>query len=454
MSTREPPAKRYRSWTVFLAAMVSLLVLIVVPSMTARRRSEEVYREIRAIQQNYERNQGLLDRLSRNMFLISIAIREFLLDDAPESNRDYLQQVAARRSDMLAQIADLRRAFHPRETVTIDRLRQELDGYWDSVLPVFEWTPEQKAQRATYFLRQEQRPRRQSILAIAEEIGKLNAALYHAQYEKMDASARRFRTDIDRMLRLAFLAGLLVSVASILRIAWLERRAFEHYQEARRNGEELRSLSVQLRRAQEEERKVISRELHDAVGQKMTALRMALGGFERLRHAPDGEFGERLAEIKGLTEQSLRLVRDLAAGLRPSVLDDLGLGPAIQQHARLFSRHTGIPVHVTVRDDAGPLSERQGIYLYRIVQEALTNSAKHARPRKITVVLENSPDRLRLLVSDDGDGFDPSRATPSGLGLVGIEERVRELGGSFTIESAAGQGTTLRIEMELKEQAP
>ncbi len=444
--------KRIRSWTVFLAAMISLLVLIVIPSVIARRRSDEVYREIRILQQNYERNQALLDRLSRNTFLISIGIREFLLDTSPESGRPYLKQLLASRSEMLALIAELHRTFPRREAATIDRLQQEFENYWRSLLPAFQWTPEQRAQRGTFFLRQERRPRRQSILGITEEIGKLNSGLYHAQYESMNASEHRFRTDIDRMLRLAFLAGLLVSVASVLRIAWLERRAFEHYQEAERTGEELRSLSVRLRHAQEEERKGISRELHDAVGQKMTALRMALGGLERLRHAEDNEFGERLVEIKGLAEQSLRLIRDIAAGLRPSVLDDLGLGPAIQQHARLFSRHTGVPVHVTVTGEVGDLSERQRIYLYRIAQEALTNCGKHARAKRITVVLEGSQGELRLTVADDGVGFDAARTAPSGLGLMGIEERVRELGGTVNIDSAIGQGTTLTVVVSLKDR--
>jgi signal transduction histidine kinase len=150
-----------------------------------------------------------------------------------------------------------------------------------------------------------------------------------------------------------------------------------------------------------------------------------------------------LSEVKGLAEQSLRTIRDMAAGLRPSLLDDLGLGPAIQRHAREFARHTGQRVTVEIEGDLEALPEPHRINVYRIVQEGLTNCARHARAASIRVHLCGSGEQVAVAVSDDGVGFDASVRT--GLGLIGIEERVRELGGSVAIQSRPGEGTKVQV---------
>ncbi len=291
------------------------------------------------------------------------------------------------------------------------------------------------------------------MLALTEEIRRLNNAFYQKQFERVNASEKKFRRDIERALMIAFLVGVGVSAASIVRIGWLERRFLEQHEQAQRTGEELRHLSTQLRHAQEDERKEISRELHDAVGQKLTALRMELGGMDRLRHGPESEFDERLAEIKQLAEQSLRLIRDLAAGLRPTMLDDLGLQPALQKQARQFSRHTNIPVSVEVEGDLDHLPERHKVYLYRIVQESLTNCARHARAKKISVTMKGGDDSVLVAVEDDGVGFDPAAAAGNGIGLVGIEERARELGGTMDLHSQPGMGTRLEVRIPVNGES-
>lgn len=435
----------YRTWTVFLVALCALLALMLVPSITALRRSAQIYAEIRGIQQEHERSQRALDGLARSFYLISIVIREFLLDTSPEAGRTYLHQLEVSREQALRYLERLRVSSPTGETPALRQLQQEVDTYWSFIVPVFEWTPEERAQRGTYFLRAEQRPRRQSILAITEEIRRLNDGFFRERSSRINASEREFRRAVEQNVILAFLAGILVAAASILRIFWLERRSQEQHEQAQRTGEELRNLSTRLRHAQEEERKTLSRELHDEVGQKLTALRMELGGLERLRGASDSEFRDRLSEIKALAEQSLRFVRDISAALRPSVLDDLGLAPAIQRQARQFSRMTEVPVAVEIEGSFDALPERHKIYLYRIVQESLTNCAKHAKARKIVVRLVGYPAEVRLSIQDDGVGFDPVRNNGEGLGLVGIEERIRELGGTVAISSEAGKGTRLQV---------
>lgn len=441
----KPRERTYGTWTVFSLALSLLLGLMLVPALTALRRNEQIYREIRASQEQFQQSQRAFEALSQNVFTISITIREFLLDTSPAAGRAYLSRLESNRAQLQSNIVRLREILPPDESAVLDRLERELDAYWVSIVSIFGWTPNQRAERGAYFLREEQRPRRQSILAVAEELADLNSSLYEQQQRRTTESESRFREDLTRSVFFALLTGVFVSAAGILRIRWLERRAHEQHQQAQQTSEEMRKLSVQLRHVQEEERRTISRELHDEVGQKLTAMRMELGTLERLRTAGHSEFSASLAQLKDLTEQSLRMIRDIATGLRPSVLDDLGLGAALQKQAREFSKRTGIPVSVSIEGGLSSLADRQRTYIYRIVQETLTNCSKHAFARQISLHLLDRDAQIELTVTDDGIGFDPDKAAHSGLGLIGIEERVRELGGLIAVRSAPNHGTTICV---------
>jgi signal transduction histidine kinase len=155
-----------------------------------------------------------------------------------------------------------------------------------------------------------------------------------------------------------------------------------------------------------------------------------------------------VAESRQLVDNMVRTVRDLALGLRPSMLDDFGLQPALEWQVRDFGRRVGIPVELSVDGNLDLLSEQHRTCVYRSVQEALTNCVRHARASKISVAVSRLPNSLSVSVSDDGVGFDPAHRS-GGLGLRGIEERVRDLDGIMTIKSGAGAGTTLTMTMPL-----
>jgi signal transduction histidine kinase len=234
----------------------------------------------------------------------------------------------------------------------------------------------------------------------------------------------------------------------------LENRAEHHRALIEHDRQEMRSLSQKLVKAQEAERKSISRELHDQVGQMLTALRMEIGNVEQLRHTHSGEFQEHVTAAKALAEQTLRTVRDLAMGLRPSMLDDLGLASALKWQAREFTRYAGVPVDVRIEGSLDQLSEDHRTCIYRIVQEALTNCARHAAAKSIRISLQGHNDILALAVQDDGVGFSLAPDDEPGLGLLGIEERVRELGGKMSIESQAEKGTLLKVEIPSSREVP
>jgi signal transduction histidine kinase len=437
-----------RTWPVFLVGLGSLLALLFLPGVAALRKTQEVYDRIRAVQQAHQQTQAILNEIERRLYLNSILVRDFLLDSSPTPAGKYEKDFAANREVVEKQLGGLTSVG--RGAGAVQRLRAEFGGYFASVEPVFAWTPEQRQERATYFLREQQRPRRQSILAIAEEIGRLVSATYDEQYASVNSSQLEFNRDMERVVGLAFFIGAIIAGGSIVRISSLEQRADRQHAKTERAEVELRQLSTQLMHAQEEERKSISRELHDEVGQMMTALRMQLGTLERVREDP-AQFQEHIGEAKGLAEQSVRAVRDLAVGLRPSVLD-LGLAPALQWQARHFAKHSGIPVQVEIDGELQDVPEEHRVCIYRIVQETLTNCAKHARAQKADVSVRVKDRWLEATVRDDGDGFDATAARGGGLGLIGIEERVRKLGGTLRIDSAKGTGSTLLVRLPISQE--
>ncbi|MEK7330648.1 MAG: sensor histidine kinase, partial [Candidatus Eisenbacteria bacterium] len=195
---------------------------------------------------------------------------------------------------------------------------------------------------------------------------------------------------------------------------------------------QLEQLTRLLLRAQEDERRRIARELHDEAGQVLTAVKIEL----------DLEGRKEAGEMVG---RALAQVRDLSNLLRPTVLDDLGLVPALRGLVDDFSKRTRIAATLACNDALGPLADEQQVVIYRVVQEALTNVARHAGAHRVQVRIEAADDRVRLAVQDDGRGVS-GEPTPH-LGLLGIRERVTTLGGTLVIDGAPGRG--FRIEADI-----
>ena len=208
-----------------------------------------------------------------------------------------------------------------------------------------------------------------------------------------------------------------------------------------------KDLSARLVSAQEEERRTISRELHDEVGQSLSALLMEAGNAAANVPADSAVVRRHVDSIKKLAEASVNVIRNMTLLLRPSLLDDFGLVPALEWHAREVSKRTGLRVHVSASDSASELPDELKTCIYRVVQEALHNCARHAQARSVKVVVEQEPRRLLLTVEDDGHGLDAKRMR--GLGLVGMEERVHHLGGSLDVRSQPGSGTKVAVELPL-----
>ncbi len=216
-----------------------------------------------------------------------------------------------------------------------------------------------------------------------------------------------------------------------------------------KSQEQLRELSAHLESVREEEKARIAREVHDELGQMLTVLKLEVSMCELAYAELDPGLNDRLASMKRLIAQLFQLVRDVATASRPPILD-AGIASAIEWQARRFEARTQIPCLVQVPDNLPALSDAKATGLFRILQEALTNVMRHAQAHSVEIELVREGGQLRMTVSDDGQGFCREQTRPTSFGLVGVRERVLMLGGSMTLESEPGEGTSLSVAIPLE----
>jgi len=238
---------------------------------------------------------------------------------------------------------------------------------------------------------------------------------------------------------------LLSTLAAQAAVAIENVRLFE---QVRAGRERLQALSSRLVDAQEAERSHIARELHDETGQALSSLLLGLSLLEQEADRPEAVIAH-VTELEGMAVEMLENLHRLAMNLRPAALDHLGLVAALDQYVETFSRQHDISVQFEAVGLAGgrPAAAVETAF-YRIVQEALTNIVRHAQATRVDVLLERRGDQVVILIEDDGVGFDPKAAMQSGrMGLFGMRERAERLGGTLVIESGAGTGTTVLVEV-------
>lgn len=435
----------FRTWPVAAAALGGLLVLIATSVTTTWRKTEEIFVQLDRLNAHHRHVEAALRRFRSEVHVSGIFVRDYLLDTTRARAPEYRQQLATFRSGHAATLSELRALTPAAERQRIDNLAARIDEYWAVLDPIFDWTPAEKLARSVTFLRREVIPRRDAVLAIALEIEALNNTNLSAERAAAERRRADFRDDLHRRLWRSLALGFLVAFIAVLRLRALEKHSDEQRSVAEKAEWQMRHLSQQLVAAQEEERKRLSRDLHDQVGQMLTALRMELGRAGRGRSGSDTHTREALSECKRLVDTTIRSVRDLLMGLRPSMLDDFGLEPALEWHVREFRRRYDLDVDLELSGELNDLPEQHRTCVYRIVQEALTNCARHAEATRARVSVRFAAGRVELSVSDDGVGLDSSETR--GMGLLGMEERVRELGGTFAARTAKTRGTEIAITL-------
>jgi signal transduction histidine kinase len=443
---------RFRTWPVAALGLGGLLLLVLVSVLTTSRKAQEIYTQLDQLDTHHRNVDAKLRRLRADVHLSGIYVRDYLLDTERENAPEYRQRLGELRTSTLAtasQLAALARGDGANDGQFVS-LQRRLEDYWETFEPLFDWTPVEKQNLSARFLRKEVLPKRDAVLGIAAEIENLNNENLASQRVEVDRRYEAFRSDLRKLLWQTLLLGLVVAIVAVFRLRVLEGRSEAQRAVAEDAERLMRHLSQQLVATQEDERKKLSRELHDHVGQLLTALRMELGRIDRVRGAGDQAIAGAVAECRQLVDNLVHVVRDLALGLRPTMLDDFGLQPALEWLVRDVSRRSMLDIDLRVNGDIDELEDQYRTCVYRVVQEALTNCVRHSEATRVQITIDGKPTTLDVCIVDDGSGFDQSRQRVGGLGLRGIVERVKELHGNVTVLSAPDAGTTVRLSLPLR----
>ena len=319
-------------------------------------------------------------------------------------------------------------------------LRSSINQYWESL-------PDIREQNGKLSHPTPPAPgslERRQIRHITHQINVLNREQQDRAESQLHAEQKRLEGEllISSLLCLVIVVALIAGIS--YRIRRTERYAEAQYTDVVHARTKLQDFAAQLEHAQEEERRNLSRELHDEFGQTMAA---ALVELSRIQDEMIDDHGTRarLAGVKQELESSMRSIRDIALVLRPSMLDDLGLVPALRWQGREVARRSALAVRVEADDNSDSLPDAYRTCIYRVVQEALHNIVKHAAATSAVVVFKWTSDALVLTIEDNGKGFRPG--LEKGMGLLGIEERVGRLSGRVHVTSFPNKGTSIRITL-------
>ncbi len=416
------------------------------------RRIANLERQAAAINARYMHAQELLSTVRAQVLLGSVDVRDALLDPDPATARDYRRRL----EDSYKVVDDSLRQYVPvldsrAERDEVARLRAEIGSFRATMLDVLATDASRWPSEARTLLRARVMPKRELVIGLSEQAQALNRGAFVQQQAAIaDGLRRDAAPDLAESRCRRWRTSLGIALLATLYAGRLEDRLRRQRAKDVQNTRDLQHLSAKLLNAQEEERRTIARELHDEVGQALTAIKVELAVAQR---AIDGAGGvpNALDEARSIADSVLHTVRDLSHMLHPALLDDLGLAAATAWYLKGFGARHGIRtdlLHDRMDERLAPETESAA---YRIIQEALTNVAKHAKATSCRVYLQRLTNTLLVTIEDDGVGFDPAATRSAegshGLGLIGVRERVAQLHGTVRLESGSGRGTRLTVEV-------
>jgi len=435
------------------AAVILVLILSVIDAyhiqVTISQRQVEIFR-------HYVDEERALTTLRRNLWLEGIYVRDFFIRPTPEqagvltAKLNEIEHENRQVFDHLARVSPQRSEF--------PTVRQKLNDFLSILLAVPITMLHASDDERFGFVEREIVPRRGELYAAL-------IALSNADQQRLQDDENRFTDSrhegLQRlllMLALSVLLSVLVAFISIRHSDNLANKAEKHYAEVEQAKGELQRLSARLLEVEEEGRRQLARELHDEIGQALALLQIEVSRAQAA--AVSGQAAnlqDRLEKARALAAGTVQTVRDISVLLRPTILDDLGLAPALQFQVEHFLKRNGITCEYVEENVSDHLPDPVKTCVYRIVQEALHNCEKHSGASKVRVAVQQSSGILQVEILDDGRGFEvnakgmPSKTT--GLGLLGIRERAAIVGGSLEIDSAPGRGTRIALRIPVVEPA-
>lgn len=439
--------RRRAPWLVLWLGFGGLLMGIIGAAVGTLRTLDRVRLDESRFRKSFLARLSALDQIRSQIYLSGTYVRDFLLSPDPSGAAAQSDRLVSLKKDTQTAIQAYSRGLEPEEREPFLALQSEIEEYWRVLDQTIAWTANERNQKRDSFFYDELVPRRTAMLQIADRIALVNEHGLNRSEQQLAASSGSLRGSLMVTFGITLAGGLVLALLTIGYTLRLERELERRLEENAHARADLQELSARLVRAQENERRTLARELHDEVGQSLSAILMETENAEFAEEL--GEIREHLASVRTLAEKTVNEVRDLALLLRPSMLDDFGLVPALNWHAREMTKRTGLNVVVTADDDADDLPDEHKTCIYRLVQEAVNNSARHANARTVEVVVKHEGSRVQFSVRDDGAGFDTRFVR--GLGLLGMEERVRRLGGKLQLDSQLGRGTLISAQLPLVE---
>jgi signal transduction histidine kinase len=431
---------------VLLVGFGVLLLLLVLCGLNALAVLSGFETSNESVLQNFLEEQKRLDQVRSAIYLSGTYLRDYLLEpdsQKAEQSRAALESARAQVSSMLAQPGLLSGSRGNDDLHAA--LEREIAEYWNTLEPVLSWKAEQRHHQGYRFLHDEVFPRRSSTLSIADTIASVNQRQLLDRDNRLLSLFASFRNRLMIALAVMVLFGIVQAAASSMHLLRMERRTVAHLIEVTEARQELRELSAKLVTTQETERKNLSRELHDAVGQSLSAVQFELHDLAVALRPDQDDLRGRVDRLRELVEGCLAMIRNMARLLRPAMLDDLGLAAALEGQAREISRYTGVHVTVQASGLSEELPDEHKICLFRIAQEALNNVCRHANANAAKITLGTASGWVSATIEDDGRGFRPGQT--KGLGLIGMQERVANLGGTLGIHSEPGKGTKIEVRL-------
>jgi len=429
-------------------AVIALLVLSVVE---AYRIQVGVSQQHLEIYRHFVEQEEALATLRRNVWLAGNRVRDFFIESTPAQGELLRSQLSARQTENEEALRAL--STSPGHQPAVSQLRKSLDELWAVLDPLPRTMMNSTNRQQMEFLRQEVVPRRGELYNALRELTSADQRTLQNSEGEFATARRRAAERLLLMLGLGVLLSVLVAGLSIRHAENLERKAERHYAEVEEARHELQQLSARLLEIEEEGRRRLSRELHDEIGQTLALLQIEISHIAALATAPPAALRARLNRARDLAERTVLTIRNISLLLRPALLDDLGLVPALQFQLEEFMRRSGVLCDFTGEGVADQLPDTVKTCVYRVAQEALHNCEKHSGATRVQVSVRQFPDRLVAEVVDNGRGFSidaqgrPARSP--GLGLLGSRERAANVGGALTIESAPGRGTRVTLIVPL-----
>jgi signal transduction histidine kinase len=445
-----PPSNKLR-W-LFLGICGFLLALLAVSGVIATRFLGEIHtHELRVTHALAERAQLLSD------LLLSVQTYNQAVQQVLTQTKVDREQTARGRIDALAFEIDSDLKQYPvardsLEAALVDGLQNVFSQQRTFYIAVLAASPDDRQQRTQPTVDEYMIRIQSEMFDYSSRLKAWNGGrLQHADQE-LASEFGSVQAGLKKALTVGFGSGFLLVMAGMAYIVRLERQTHKRYLQLAQSQREMQQLSARLVDVQEDERRTISRELHDEVGQALGALLVDVGRLSTVLSDDRPEVRTQLDNIKSIAERTFHEVRNIALLLRPSMLDDLGLVAALEWQAREVSRRSDIEVEVQSDIVSDNLPDEYRICIYRLVQEALSNAVRHSGAKNAKVTVQQSAKSIRVQVTDDGRGFNPRYTR--GLGILGMEERVKRLGGTLNVDSGVDHGVTLTAELPLPSDQP